>query len=417
MKQFLWVLKFELENYFKNKSFIIVTLVLAVLAAGMVAVPSIIGGFMGDGKTIDDVSDHGNNDQTLVGLCDENFSIADIRELEEKMPGYSFDVHDSEQELRKAVETEDIAAGFIIRDKNTYTYVVNNNSFDGLSLEFKEAFLLQYQQEYLREKGLTAEEITAVSKPEIVSDMEVLGKDSVNNYIYTYILVFLMYVLVIFYGQMIATSITAEKSNRAIEILVTSVNSNSLIFGKVLAGAVSGIVQTVVILGSGMISYGFCREAWSGQLDFIFQIPASVWAAFACFGIMGYLLYAFIYGMLGALVSKTEDISKSASPIMMIYIASFMIAMFSMTNSDGFLVKICSFIPFTASNSMFIRISMGSVQWWEILLSGAILFASCIAAALLAAKIFRYGTMMYGNPIKLTKALKNLKQQENATKN
>ena len=418
MKQFLCVLKFELENYFKNKSFVIVTLVLAVLAAGVVAVPSIIGGFMGgDNTNAADISDHDNSDQTLVGLCDEDSSITDIKELEEKMPGYSFDVYDSEQELRKAVETEDIAAGFIIRDKNTYTYVVNNNSFGGLSLEFEDAFLLQYQQEYLQEKGLTAEEITAVSKPEIVSDMEILGKDSVSNYVYTYILVFLMYVLVIFYGQMIATSITAEKSNRAIEILVTSVNSNSLIFGKVLAGAVSGIAQTVVILGSGMISYSFCREAWSGQLDFIFRIPAAVWVAFVCFGIMGYLLYAFIYGMLGALVSKTEDISKSASPILMIYIASFMIAMFGMTNSDGFLVKICSFIPFTASNSMFIRISMGSVQLWEILLSGVLLLVSCIAAALLAAKIFRYGTLLYGNPIKLTKALKNLKQQENAVKN
>lgn len=413
MKQFLCVLKFEMENYFKNKSFVMVTLLLAVLAAGVVAVPGVVSSFK-DKKDADAVD---FEDKEKIGICDESSGASTVQELEMLMSGYTFDLYYSEEELKQAISEEDVVAGFVIRNTNTYTYIVNNNSFDGVEEEFAAAYRLQHQQAYLKEKGLTAEEITAVSEPEIISDTVVLGKDSVGNYAYTYILVFVMYFLVIFYGQMIATSITAEKSNRAIEILVTSVNSNSLIFGKVLAGAISGVVQTVMILGSGMISYRFCREAWGGQLDFIFRIPAAVWVAFACFGIMGYLLYAFIYGMLGALVSKTEDISKSASPILMIYIVSFMIAIFSMTDSDSILVKICSFIPFTASNSMFIRISMGSVQMWEILLSGVLLLVSCIAAALLAAKIFRYGTLLYGNPIKLTKALKNLKQQENAVKN
>ena len=69
---------------------------------------------------------------------------------------------------------------------------------------------------------------------------EVLGKDGEQNYWYTYVLVFVVYFLIIFYGQMIATSVTTEKSNRAIEILVTSVNPNSLICGKVLAGRLQG---------------------------------------------------------------------------------------------------------------------------------------------------------------------------------
>ena len=97
---------------------------------------------------------------------------------------------------------------------------------------------------------------------------------------------------------MIAVSVTTEKSNRAIEILVTSVDSNSLIFGKVLAGAISGLIQAGIILGSALISYRLCADAWGHGLDFLFQIPAAVWVVFVIFGLLGYLLYAFLLGMI-----------------------------------------------------------------------------------------------------------------------
>ncbi len=86
-------------------------------------------------------------------------------------------------------------------------------------------------------------------------------------------LVMVLYFLLIFYGQMISVSITTEKSNRAIEILVTSVDSNSLIFGKVLAGAIAGVMQCIVILGSAVAAYQMFRENWNYQLDFLLHIP------------------------------------------------------------------------------------------------------------------------------------------------
>lgn len=110
--------------------------------------------------------------------------------------------------------------------------------------------------------------------------------------------------------------------------------------------------------------------------------------------------------MLGALVSKTEDISKSSMPVLMIYIVSFFIAIFGMTDSNSMLMKVASYIPFTSGNAMFVRASMGSVELWEVLLSGGILAASCVVAGVLAAKIFRFGTLHYGNPIKFRTALK-----------
>lgn len=240
---------------------------------------------------------------------------------------------------------------------------------------------------------------------------EILGKNSVKNYWYTYVLVFVVYFLILFYGQMIAVSVTTEKSNRAIEILVTSVNSNSLIFGKVLAGALAGIIQAVLILGSGFVSYMAVGDAWGGILDMLFDIPSKVLISFAVFGILSYLLYAFIFGMLGALVSKTEDISKSSTPVTLIYVASFLVAMVGLNVSDSMLIKVASFIPFTSGNAMFIRISMGSVTVWEVVLSLILLAGACVLTGILSAKIFRFGTLNYGNPIKITRALRSIREK------
>ena len=232
-----------------------------------------------------------------------------------------------------------------------------------------------------------------------------------NNYWYTYILIFVLYFLVLFYGQMIATSITSEKSNRAIEVLVTTVDSTSLIFGKVIAGAISGIFQAGVILGSGLLAYHFTGAGWDYRLDFLFHIPAEVWGAFVVFGLLGYLMYAFLFGMLGALVSKTEDISKSATPVTMIFVVSFILTMTGMNDSSSLLMKVASFIPFTSSNAMFARIALGSVSSVEVVISAAILAATVVVLGWLAAKIFRFGTLMYGNPIKFTQALKKIREQ------
>ena len=421
MKQFLTVLKFELDNYFKNKSFVITTFLLALVIAAVVIVPTMIPGLLDDESetpepgtseelVIDDETDAESSDEegSSYGIC----VASDAKDVNLDMVCAAFPAewktYESEKEIRKAVEDGDIEAGFVMESPTDVTYVVNDLSmYDYLGEMFSETLAECYKQQYLLEKGLTAEEILESESFYVNVTEEVLGKDSGQNYWYTYVLVFVVYFLIIFYGQMIATSVTTEKSNRAIEILVTSVNSNSLICGKVLAGAIAGVLQAGIILGSGFVSYSFVKEAWGGLLDFLFNIPVNVLIVYAVFAILSYLLYAFIFGMLGALVSKTEDISKSSSPVLMIYIASFMIAMFGMTsNSNSMLMKVASYIPFTSGNAMFIRVSMGSVAVWEVLLSAVILAASCAIAGVLAAKIFRFGTLHYGNPIKFRTALK-----------
>ena len=406
MKQFLTVLKFELNNYFKNKSFLVTTVILALIVAGVIIVPTLIPGFLGDKKT-----EESQENLTELGICVNTDEIENVDKLLEKLPAKWIE-YEEKDSLKKDVEDGIIESGFVLNSLSDATYVVMNMGVgDEISSEFENAFTEYRKEQYLAEKGITQEDILVLDSIQSMVTPEILGKNSAKNYAYTYVLVFCVYFLILFYGQMIAVSVTTEKSNRAIEILVTSVNPNSLIFGKVLAGALSGILQMVIILGSAFAAYGAFREAWGGMLDFLFHIPAKVLVSFAFFGILSYLLYAFIFGMLGALVSKTEDISKSATPVTILYVASFMIAIFGLSDCDSMMVKVASFIPFTSGNAMFIRISMGNVAVWEIIVSAVILLAACVITGILGAKLFRFGTLHYGNPVKLTRALRALKEQ------
>lgn len=219
-----------------------------------------------------------------------------------------------------------------------------------------------------------------------------------------------MYILILSYGQLIAVSVTSEKSSRVMEVLITSANSTSLILGKVIGATLAIFIQVGLILSSGIIGYSINRQAWNGILDNVFKIPSNLLIAFILFGGVGFLFYAFIFGALGALVSKTEDISSSITPITLIFIIVFLISILGLRNSESPLIKVASFIPFSSSMTMLIRMAMGSIANIEIIISFITLVISTILVALGTSKIYRLGSLMYGNPIKLKKALKWFKK-------
>ncbi len=409
MKQFLNVLRFELNNYFKNKSFIITTIILMLVIVCAVVVPTFF---------IEHRQDEVVTDVQQEDIPSASLGIVLSKDIEENkdsllnMMPVEWKIYSTKDDLTKAVKQDKVEAGFVLYNKKEYSYIVHNRSFsDQWSLIFEDSLKKWNKNIYLLEQGLDQKQIMKLEQLNIQHDEIVLGKDSEQNFAYTYVLIFATYFLILFYGQMIAVSVTNEKSNRAIEILITSVHPNSLIFGKVIAGAIAGLIQMFLILGSGFVAYAFMADQWQGQLDFLFDIPANVWFAYIAFSLLSYLLYSFIFGALGALVSKTEDISKSAMPVTMIYIISFFIAMFGMQSSNSMLMKVSSFIPFTSGNAMFIRVSMGNVALWEVLLSFGLLVVTCIFVGILAAKLFRFGTLNYGNPIRIRTAIKNMKNQ------
>lgn len=408
MKNLFNVYSFELGNYFKSKSYVLSTVILCVLSIVLLSVLGIVAG-------LDHEDDGENGDSQIaetIALFDQTGNISD-----EMILAYgkaTIQRMDSEEKVKDAVKSEKAAVGFVVKEPDVFDYYVFNKSiYDSAGEIFTDIMSTTAKMAYCEEHNLNYEEIVRLDGEHIVCNETVLGKDSEDNYWYSYILVILIFMVIIMYGTMIATGVANEKSNRTVEVLVTSTSPSSLLFGKVFAGATAILFQIGLIFTSILGTYKINADNLNGMLDMVFDIPAGVLVTFAVFGLGGFLIYAFMYGALGALVSKIEDLNKSAGTAQMLVMIIYFLVIFQMQEPDGIIMKILSYLPVSSYSAMFIRIAMGKVAVWEIVISAVILYVSVVGMGFIGAKIFRNSTLRYGNPIKLTNAIKSLRNENN----
>lgn len=413
MKKFGVIFQYELMNYIKNKSYVITTVIIALVAGIIMFVPNFIdiGSVTGDNKN--DVSDEnsGADSDSTILVYDKSGMVTDISFIQNFYHDDAIKKASGENELVDKVKADEVSAGFVVNSLTDYDYYVYNQSMtDDNQVVFTQVMTVLNQMVYCQKNGIDYASLTQAFNPQIDCHENILGKDMGSNYWYCYGLVMIIFMIIIMYGSMVATSVTQEKSNRTMEVLVTSVDTNLLFFAKVLAGAVAALIQSAVMLGTVLISYKINQDKWGGMLNMVLDIPANVLVVFALFGIGGFLFYTFIYGAMGALVSKTEDINKSAGGVQMVIMIVYFITLASLTNVDGIMIKVTSFLPVSSYSAMFARVAMGSVNTWEIVVSFIILVASIVVVGIIGAKIYRMGTLRYGNPIKLSNAFKSIKE-------
>lgn len=409
MKKLFHVYCFESGNYFKSKSYMLSTILICVLAIAAISLPGLLSG---------KETSKGGAEKEKDNVIAETMAVFDPGNLipDELIQSYGkaeIKRTENEEEVKKLVASEEVEAGFVIHSIHEYDYYVFNQSMMEDTKElFSELMSTAAKRKYCDDNKLNYEELIQLDQQNIICHENILGKDSRTNYWYSYILVILVFFVIVMYGMMIATSVANEKSNRTVEILVTSTSSSSLLFGKVLAGATAILFQLGLIFASLLGAYHINRDNLGGMLDIVLDIPADVLVTFAVFGLGGFLIYAFMYGALGALVSKIEDLNKSAGTAQMLVMIIYFLVLFQMQEPDGIIMKILSFLPVSSYSAMFIRIAMGTVSTWEIIIAAVILYASVIGMGFVAAKMFRNSTLRYGNPIKLTNALKGLQSKE-----
>ena len=167
------------------------------------------------------------------------------------------------------------------------------------------------------------------------------------------------------------------------------------------------LFKTSVLL---LYSYNLNKTYWDGNaiVASIFNIPPELFVYMLVFFILGFLIYAFMYGAVGSTASKLEDINTSVMPITLLFVIAFLVVMMSMAsgNVDNTLMTVCSYIPFTSPMAMFTRICMSTVPLYEILISIAILIGSTVGIGVVAAKIYRVGVLMYGTTPKIGNIIK-----------
>lgn len=413
MKQFFTIFKHELAQYFKNKVFVITTLILILAVSGFLFAPRI-------GETIN----KSKNAESSEEKKSEVLVKSDNADLEKLLPAIAASfpqqnvkiTNDSVDEIKKRIKDQSVEFAFVLSSNlKSYTYLANVSALQDPNLNTMDSLLKTlYSHAYLKKHGLNDTQIAEVQNPNITHTIESISEDGTKNFWYAYVMVFVLYMVIMMFGQKVAMSVVTEKTSRAMEVLITSASPVALMFGKILASSVAGIFQIATIFGSAFISYNINKSYFetNAVINTLFNFPASLVGYLLIFFLLGFLIYSFLFGAMASTVSKIEDLSSVVMLIQIIFVAGFVVSTNAMTSGDvnSELMKGLSLFPLTSPMAMFTRIAMSEVPGLEILLSVAFLILATILIGYIAAKIYRVGVLMYGTKPSFAKIIKAIRE-------
>lgn len=403
------ITSFEFKQLIKTKSYKITTVVFFVLALLGAFVPRLI-----QGNLFKSITDEFNKTQKL-GVIINDDSI-DESKLKSFLSNYEVHLYTDEEKLKDDVLSKELDRGAIIDVDSIQKFVLNSKLTDvGDGLD---RVLNEYRYKKLLDaEGIDYAKLKSIEANQYQINEVILGKDSKQNYFIIYILLFLLYMIILTYGQITATSVAKEKNDRTMELLITSTKPKYLILSKVLATVLSAVIQvSFLFIGFGL-GYLFNKEYWSDIFS-ITSAPIQIIAIFILFMIAGFFLYLFIFATLGALVNKIEEVSQSISSATILIVLAYFGAIFALTTgSESSFVTFLSYFPLTSPFVMFIRAGMLNISIIEIAASFAILVLSAYFIYKLACDIYRLGTLQYGNRMTLKQAFKALREDKKAKSN
>ncbi|MFZ3577322.1 ABC transporter permease [Virgibacillus sp. DJP39] len=408
MNKFWIVMSHTYMTRFKTKSFLISTIITLLFVVGVANYQSIFDSFS-------------NDEKTKIAVRDETGEY--FKKLEAGVENASEDIdliaYENFVEIgKKAVENEEYNA-FITVNLNANqlpeaTYFANNIA------DSSEQLVIQQQLQQLKiaaatkQAGVNQETITEIYSPvafnTVALDESAKSTEELSQARgIVYVMLFVLYLSVITYGNMIATDVATEKSSRVMELLVSSVSPVTQMFAKIIGIALLGLTQVGLLLGVGYTLIVSKQDELTGGVFEHFGIQGASPSLFIyalVFFILGYLLYATLAAMLGSLVSRTEDVQQLIMPMIFLIMIAFFIAMYGLSTPGSSLVVVSSYIPFFTPMLMFLRVGMLDIPFWEIALSLGILLGSIIVLAVIGARVYKGGVLMYGK----SSSLKDLKK-------
>ena len=413
------IIKREFIAKVRNKSFIVMTFLSPLLFVGIAAFVGYLGSLKADVKQIaihDETGIFMNEFKNSEEFHYLNMSTVDMKVLKDSLVSESFE-----------------GLLFIpkVDDYNTLQNKVQYLSNDSPSINFlgetedviaKKITQLNFEKAQL--------DTLAIQKAQAEVNIKVAkssGEESLKGLNEIKIAIggafgYLIMMFIIIYGNMVMRSVIEEKTNRIVEIIISSVKPFQLMMGKIIGTSLAGILQFLIwaIIGLALMfgfSYIFgintsptakvppemmqqAQEQFSTIQLYIrelWNLPiATIIICFILYFIGGYFLYSSFYAAIGAAVDNETDSQQFLLPIIMPLILAVYIGFFTVINDPhGNIATIFSMIPLTSPIVMLMRIPFG-VPWWQILLSITILFGTFLGVVWFASKIYRVGILMYG---------------------
>lgn len=397
--KFLVVAKWEFLEKVKSKAFIISLVLMPIIMVVFGVLPGLLAS-KPDEKTI------------AVGIIDESNALIEplSKRLDEKYklpngePNYILrnlkedaDINTLKERALKLIGEGRIEGFFYfpatVYDSGKVEYRAENVGNIRIAERFSRTM-----EEVIIEKRLTSEGLDPSRVKRLMADIRVKsikvsekGEEKESGFLETffsaYIVIMMLMFLVLTSGQLLIRSVVEEKSNRVIEVLLSSCTARDLMVGKILGLSGLGMLQ---VLLWGIIGFGFALKTGAD----IFPVE-NILLSLVYF-VLGYLLYAAIFVAAGSPVTTEQEAQQITSYVSLILVFPIVLAIPAMQNPDSLMIKILSFIPLLTPAFMVLRIPIQMPATWEILSTIGLLMVSSVGMMWAAGKIFRTAILVYG---------------------
>jgi ABC-2 type transport system permease protein len=399
MKKILLVFKNELIAILTRKSFIITLLIVPLVSAVVMIVISILG--KNTGAAIGQVFAGSAPQHVTEGYVDQS---GVLKSFPSDVPSGRFIAFQDVTAARQALSAGQVSAYYLVPPDYLQTgkIVYVRADFNPLS-GMDQAGLFQSILRY----NLLGADTTLIARLDQPLNVETVSlssepqrdNSSMMTFFLPYIVAMIFYVVILSSAGLMLSSITTEKQNRVIEILMVSVTPVQMLSGKIVALGLTGLLQTLVWSGAGFLLLKLSGSALS--LSAAFQLPVSILLWGAVFFLLGYAVYASLMAGVGALVPNLREASQ-ATTMMVIPLILPVVFMGALTQDpNGGLAVALSMIPFTAPVTMMARLSAGIVPIWQTALSAVLLAGTAYLILRGVARMFRAQYLLSGQSFKM----------------
>ncbi len=417
------VFNFEFKNIIQKKTFKITTLILSLIVFAAVLIPaylvnrknetaesgtSIVDEFFPE-ETNDKDSDKTTGFNADIGIVADQELLADIAAYTDAFS--QTQKYQTEEDLTAAVKNEEIKNGIVLLSPQEFLLITNGDKTTALSDKVEQNLQYYTRIKNLEKAGLSVEQINRdydrIYADQIIGSVRNLNVRDQGNFIFGTVYTIFAYMMISLYGSTVSASVAREKDNRTMEVLIANTKPDYLIVGKTLAAGLAGIIQIFILICSFFVALkiaGIPLSMLSQMVSIDVDVLTIVVILF--FGLTGYIFYLFIYAALGAMVSKIEDVNYAVTPVTLLFVAAYFITFMGMNMPNNIVFKIGSFIPFIAVLAMPVRYLINFVPTIELVISALIMLFSIIIFSRLAIRIYRLGSLNYGNRMKFFNTLK-----------
>jgi ABC-2 type transport system permease protein len=432
MGKLLVVLKREYLERVRSKWFLVGTLLGPIFFGAITILPVIISARTKQSSDIAniailDATGSGVGDRVAVALH-ERFPTAAAPDVR-RIPAASL----PREEDRALLDVENkVVRGYLVLDSGTVAgksaHYAGRNAGSLGDVEVLRSLLRQQVLAHrLTAEGIDASRVAALTGVSLDLSTERIGDhgrekgSGLGAVAVGYLIAFLLYMMIMLYGQMVLRGVLEEKTTRVSEMVVSSVSTDTLLAGKVLGIGLVALTQVFAWIGLsivigmyvlplvfGAVGGGAAPAAGGGPSGMDAAMAAmpslSLGAGIAllAFFVLGFIFYSALFAAAGAMVSSQEDAQQASMPIVVLLISSVIFMGPIVTNPGTTLARVMSLIPFSAPILMPLRMTLVPVPWYEILGSIGGVVVACLLAIWLSARIYRVGLLMYGKRPSLT---------------